>query len=123
MRNLAKALYVQVYENRFVLKRLDSGGPAIEIESIEPFSTQRLLVGQFQAASRALERGFKQARAVGSLFGLKPAVVIQPMEKIDGGLSEVEERILTELVLGAGARKVKVWVGRELSDAEARKLL
>jgi len=37
---------------------------------------------------------------------------------IEGGLSQVEERVLRELAAGAGARKVFVWVGHELSDQE-----
>lgn len=40
------------------------------------------------------------------------------MERCEGGLSQVEERVLHELAAGAGARKVVVWVGAELSDGE-----
>lgn len=123
MTSISKSLYVKVYENRFVLKRLDTDGPEHEIESAEPFSTQRLLVGQFSAASRALARGFKQAKVVGGWFSIKPAVVIHPMEKSEGGLSEVEARVLMEVALDAGARKARVWTGHELSTAEARRLL
>lgn len=47
-----------------------------------------------------------------------PLVVIQPLEMIEDGLSEVEERVLREVAASAGARKVVVWVGHELSDAE-----
>ena len=39
---------------------------------------------------------------------------------IEGGLSEVEERALREVAIGAGASKGVVWVGHELSDAEVR---
>ena len=42
----------------------------------------------------------------------------QPMEKTVGGLSQVEERVLHELALGAGARRAVVWVGQALSDRE-----
>ena len=40
------------------------------------------------------------------------------MEMIDGGLSQVEERAFIELATGAGARKVVLWIGHELSDQE-----
>lgn len=43
-------------------------------------------------------------------------MVIQPMEKTNGGLSEVEERILRELAISAGARKVVIWVGNKLTN-------
>jgi rod shape-determining protein MreB len=43
---------------------------------------------------------------------------MHPLEKIDGGLTQVEERLFHELAVGAGAAKVFVWVGAPLSDAE-----
>lgn len=82
-----------------------------------PFTTDRLLVGKFLAAERALKDAFKQVLS-GSLFAPSPKVVIHPLEMIEGGLSEVEERALQEVARGAGARRAFVWVGHELSDAE-----
>jgi len=38
-------------------------------------------------------------------------------------LSEVEERIFKELALGAGAIKVALHIGSELTDSEAVKLI
>ena len=35
-------------------------------------------------------------------------------------LSEVEEKVLKEVALNAGARDVKLWIGDELSDEELR---
>lgn len=54
----------------------------------------------------------------GKWFFTSPVIIIHPMEMIDGGLSQIEERALMELASGAGARKVVVWVGHELSDQE-----
>lgn len=115
---LYKYVYVKVYENRFVLKLLEEGEVPITVISSEPFSTNRLLIGQFMAADRALRKGFKDIFS-GKWFSPSPAVVIHPLEKIEGGLSQVEERVLKELAAGAGARKVVVWVGHELTDKEA----
>jgi rod shape-determining protein MreB len=42
------------------------------------------------------------------------------MEKIDGGLSQVEDRVLKDLALSLGAQKVVVWIGHELSDNEVK---
>ena len=116
---LTKAIYVKVYENRFVLKLLEDGERPITVVATEPFTTKRLLVGQFMAAERTLKKGFADIYS-GNWFSPSPAVLIHPLEKIEGGLSEVEERVLKELAAGAGARKVTVWVGHELSDAEAQ---
>jgi rod shape-determining protein MreB len=43
-----------------------------------------------------------------------PVVIIHPMEKLEGGVSEIECRVYQELALGAGARKVYIHVGEEL---------
>lgn len=115
---LTKAIYIKVYENRFVLKLLEEGESPITVVASEPFTTKRLLVGQFMTAQDALKRGFKEIFS-GKWFFPSPAVVIHPLEKIEGGLSEVEDRVFKELAAGAGARKVTVWVGHELSDKEA----
>jgi len=45
-------------------------------------------------------------------------MVIHPIEMVEGGLSQVEERMFKELATAAGARKVSVWLGHELSDQE-----
>lgn len=37
------------------------------------------------------------------------------MEMVDGGLSEVERRVFRELAFGAGARRMVLWVGDELT--------
>ena len=39
---------------------------------------------------------------------------------VEGGLSEIEERILKEVAIGAGATKVVVWVGAPLTDADVK---
>ena len=44
-----------------------------------------------------------------------PAIVIHPMERLEGGITDVEMRVFRELALGAGAREVVLHVGEELS--------
>lgn len=112
-------VYVKVYENRFVLKKLGDSARPVTVVADETFTTTRLLVGQFAAAERALARGMKELLS-NRWLSPRPVVVIHPMEKVDGGLSEIEERIFRELAAGAGARKVALWLGRELSDSEAK---
>lgn len=74
-------------------------------------------MGDFTAAEMLLRKMLKDS--VGSnLFALNPTMLIHPMEKIEGGLSQVEERALLELGFGSGARKVRIYTGKELSDAE-----
>ncbi|MEW6647528.1 MAG: 1-pyrroline-5-carboxylate dehydrogenase [Pseudomonadota bacterium] len=112
-------IYIKVYANRFVLRKLGDGARSVTVMADEPFTTERLLVGQFAVAEHLLKRGLTELVA-GNWFAPSPVVVIHPLEKVEGGLSEVEERIFRELAAGAGARKVVLWLGRELSDAEAK---
>lgn len=118
----SKSVYVKIYTNRFVLKLLEDGQVPVTVMPPEPFTTKRLLVGNFTAAEVALKTGLKQVFA-GRWFSSSPAVVMQPMDMIEGGLSQVEERLFMESAAGAGARNVVVWVGNELSDDEARRAL
>ena len=115
------SVYVRVRRNRFDVRHLESGTESSALAET-PFTTTRLLVGRFGAAELALKKAFKQVFA-GRLFAVSPQVVIQPMEMAEGGLSEIEDRVLRELAIAAGARKVTVWVGHELSDDEVRQKL
>ena len=115
------AVYVRVKKNLFRVRSLK-----FEIEatfnSDQPFSTNRQLIGQFELAEKLLKRAVKEI-SKGSIFARSPEVLIQPLELIEEGLSQVEERALKEVAIGAGASRVVVWVGHELSDSEVREKL
>jgi hypothetical protein len=106
-------LYVKVKENILIIKSIKSG-ETITLEATTPFSTKRLLIGQFSIVEKLLKSGFDQL----SKSILSPIVIMHPLENIDDKLSEVEEKVLKELALSAGAREVKLWVGKELTDEE-----
>jgi rod shape-determining protein MreB len=110
-----KSLYVQVRENQFQVRNVDDSR-SIQLNATPGFSHQRMLVGNFTAAQECLKAAISEAR--GSGFALLTSVVIHPLEKIEGGLTQVEERLFHELAVGAGAAKVFVWDGAPLSDAE-----
>ena len=112
----SNTVYVKVSSNRIELKHVESGIEVVEIAR-EPFTTQRLLVGNFTAATATIIRGMKKIREK-RWFQTKPIMIIQPMEKVEPGLSEVEDRVFRELAAVSGARKLLVWVGHELSDSE-----
>ncbi len=109
-------LYVKVHKNAITVRHVEKNEEAT-LAATRPFTTDRLLVGQFSAAQallkEAMDRTYRARR-----LSPAPIVVIQPMAMSEGGLSEVEERVLHELATAAGARKAIVWVGSELSDEE-----
>ena len=115
---MSSTIYVRVTRDKFNVRSIDSG-TEVEVSPESPFSSTRLLVGSFTVAEAALKEGLKKASG-GKWFKPSPCVVMHPLEMTEGGLSEIEERVLHELAVGAGAMKVVVWVGPQLSDAEVR---
>jgi hypothetical protein len=97
---------VDVYSNKMVLS---SEGRSMTFHSKEPFTTTRLLIGKFFVAEECLKNAVKEFGAIG-FFKRAPKIIIQPHEYLEGGLSEVEDRILREIALGAGAREAHVVV-------------
>ena len=118
MSAFSNTVYIRVSKNRFRLKNIGTGAEA-DVTPTPGFTTTRLLVGQFREAQALLKEAMGKVIGKG-LFTVSPKVVIQPLEMIDGGLSEIEEWVFRELAVGAGAAKVVVWLGHELSDSEVK---
>src|SRR5690349_16304684 len=104
---MSRTLYVRIRRNKLTLRAIESGAE-VEVSPATAFTTQRLLVGHFANAETALKAGFRNAMGSG-WFKPSPDVVMHPLEMTEGGLSEIEDRILRELAIGAGARRVSVW--------------
>lgn len=81
-----------------------------------PFSHPRLLVSEFQKAEKIIQHAIRAVHQ-NKLFNPSPKVVIHPMEKLEGGLTEIEVRVFRELAIGAGSRESLVYTGPELSVA------
>ena len=118
---LNSTVYVRVTKNQFRVRHIEDN-KEITISSIESFTTKRLLIGEFTIAEKYLKKGIDMIHQ-GKWLSTSPVVVVQPLEMIDEGLSQVEERVFREVAAGAGARKVAVWVGQELSDQEVLALV
>ena len=115
-------LYVKVSRDTFKISPVSEPSREQVFTPSEAFTTRRLLVGQFSIAERCLKDAVTSV--VGrSLIPKSVGIVVHPGEMVDGGLSQVEERLFRELCLGAGARKVAVWVGGPLGSSELNKLL
>ncbi|MES2624788.1 MAG: rod shape-determining protein MreB [Pseudomonadota bacterium] len=142
----SSVLYIQIWENRLLVRDIKSseyfdekpliaitrnsnnkkiisavGNKAVGMEDAvtqvtNPFSHPRMLVGDFVLATKILQHVLLNIPGK-KLFRPSPIVVIHPMDKVEGGQSEVEIRILKELAMGAGARKAYVYLGAPLSTA------
>lgn len=96
---------MEIYVNRMVVS---TDNETRTFLPAQPFSTVRLLIGDFTAAETCLRNALKEMNAF-SAFGLrKPRLRIHPKERIEGGLSEIERRVLLELGKGTGARGVEI---------------
>lgn len=89
------AMYVRVRRNQFQVRSLKSGLDAVGVAQT-PFTTTRLLIGQFVVAQNTLKDALKQVSKE-SLLAVSPDIVIHPLEMVEGGLSEIEERIFREV--------------------------
>jgi rod shape-determining protein MreB len=85
------------------------------------FDHPRTLLADFTIAEQTL-RQFVVRIVPRSLFAPAPVIVLHPLEKLEGGLTQIEARALAELGRGAGARQVFVWEGPALSVDELRTL-
>ena len=108
--------YIKIYKNKFVVKNILDNNE-LAISATQPFTTSRLLVGEFMEAEKLLTEALKQASKE-KWFSPSPVIIIQPMEMIEGGLSSIESRAIRELAFAAGAQKVLVWEGHALSNKE-----
>jgi rod shape-determining protein MreB and related proteins len=86
-------------------------GPNISV--VNPFSHPRMLLSDFTIGEKLLVYCFKKM-SKGTLLALRPVVVIHPMEKIEGGLTEIERRAFQELATAADARETFVHEGTEI---------
>jgi hypothetical protein len=114
----SNTVYVRLKRNQIRLRHLESGDENT-VQADPPFTSERMLVGDFTAAEHALKKAMKGFGKKG-FFSAAPRMLIQPLEKIEGGLCQIEERVLREMALGAGASKAVVWVGPELIDSQVK---
>lgn len=114
---LTEDLYIKIYINRFEAKNISLQGEWKTLHADSAFSSTRLLVGNFTAAEQALSVAVKSVAST-TWLRKRPRIIMQPMELLEGGLSEIEERIFKELAYGAGAFKAMIHIGDELSNEE-----
>src|SRR6266446_6328453 len=106
-RSFGRTLYVRLRRNEVNIRHVESGR---EFSADDSFSNSRLLVASSTVAARVLRQGL---RTVLPKVGIAPVIVMHPLEMVEGGLSEVEERSLTEIAYAVGAREVYVFTGPE----------
>ncbi len=83
------------------------------IRVLNPFKHSRSFIADFMCAEKILQHGIYTMHK--SKIRPAPRVIIHQLEKTDGGLTDIEERVLRELALGAGAREVVIYLGCKIN--------
>jgi len=81
------------------------------------FQHPRSCIKDFEVAEATI-RHFLCKLFIAHRVLFRPIIVLHPLEKAEGGLTQVEARALKELGESAGALEAYIWVGRELTDDE-----
>lgn len=84
---------------------------------VNPFAHPRSLVSDFTAAEKLI-KAFLARLVSDRYWKMSPVMIIHPLGNPDGGFTQIENRAFHELGFGAGAAKVILWQGEELSDQE-----
>lgn len=104
-------LYIQFFENRIKITRLDTE-EVVEQIAPQPFTSVRLLLGDFENGEKCLQLAIKQLN-LSKWLAPQMNAVAQAMSMTEGGLSKVEIRAFKELTERCGARKVYVYENDE----------
>ncbi|OEE67486.1 rod shape-determining protein MreB [Enterovibrio norvegicus FF-33] len=83
------------------------------VRVLNPFKHNRSFVADFMCAEKILQHGMYTLHK--SKIKPSPRVIVHQLEKTDGGLTDIEERVLRELAIGAGAREVVVYLGSKIN--------
>ncbi|TBV01132.1 hypothetical protein [Phytopseudomonas dryadis] len=119
-RAVFNTLYLRIACNHLHMTHLESGREQ-ELHADPPFSNVRLLVADYPLAEHLIKRLMQALLPRRFLrLSLPPRMLMHPLERLEGGLSMVEERMLVELGRANGARKVVVHVGETLDAAGVR---
>jgi rod shape-determining protein MreB len=92
-----------------------------DVEVFNPFAHPRSPFSDFTVAE-VLLRDFVRKVGKGGFFTPSPHMVVSlDGPEPEGGLTQIELRVMKELAIGAGASSVDIWVGPHLSDEQVRR--
>lgn len=78
-----------------------------------PFQHPRSFVGDFLLAEKIIQHGVCEIHK--SRVRPAPRMIMHQLEKTEGGLTNIEDRVLRELAVGAGAREVVIYLGGKIN--------
>ncbi|HHG2862811.1 TPA: YjaA family stress response protein [Escherichia coli] len=97
-------LYIQIRRNQITVRDLESKR---EVSGDAAFSNQRLLIANFLVLQDLVLQLHPRSTWHSFLPAKRMDIVVSALEMNEGGLSQVEERILHEVVAGATLMKYR----------------
>lgn len=94
-----------------------TNGLTLKRKATNKFSTDRLLIGNFENASELLLEMLQEMSGK-KFFNPSLWIVVQPMDKKEGGLSQVEERSIIDLMEHIGGTKIEFYLKDDLLTNE-----
>lgn len=91
------------------------GEAGTNITVSNPFKHSRSFIADFFLAEKIIQHGVFEIHK--SRIRAAPRVIMHQLEKTEGGLTSIEERVLRELALGAGAREVLIYLGSKINTS------
>lgn len=98
-------VYIKISKNKIEITNLESGD-TISRQAMQPYSTDRFIVADFNRASELIQSTVKELLPRKSIFPTPIKIIIQQTEPVEGGLSEIEKRALRDLGEMTGATSV-----------------
>lgn len=100
-----KSIYIKIKRNHVEVTDLNTG-ETVSKHAVQPFSSTRNVVSSFNPANETIQSALKELGLAGRFFLSKMNILIQQLEGLEGGLSDIEKRALRDLAEMAGANKV-----------------
>jgi len=113
-------IYIQIRTNKITVRNIETQQ---EITGSALFTTERLLVGQFFPAEKLLRELAQQVMPRFNTPFNRPSLLVHALDMFEGGLSQIEDRVLKEITARTAFRNsgLVVYAGeRTLSDMEAK---
>jgi hypothetical protein len=116
-------VYIKLFRNKVEIVNLKTG-ETISRESTEPFSTQRSITADVNKADALIRNVLKDLLPKKNIFPRQTKILIQQVENVEGGLSEIEKRALRDLgEMAGGTPVILIDNFRTVSNTEAGLML
>jgi hypothetical protein len=114
-------IHIRLYTDKVIIRQLEKD-VTIERTSDVPFSNARMVLANFKSADIFI-RGILDEIYAGQRLAPSIKILIQPMEKLEGGISQVEDRSFSDLGMQLGGKSVFIHSTQEdLDDAGIKEL-